>query len=126
MCTKEEETPGASFSLTTPVLIQAFTSHFGLDFFVFENVPGLTQKRHHRRYLEFKRLCKKAGYSVREKVVNAGRFGIPQNRKRIIVIGINRERFPGLVLDPPDGDKQPTLARDALEVCRSRHSAAGI
>ena len=96
-------------------VIQAFTSHFGLDFFVFENVPGLTQKRHHRRYLEFKRLCKKAGYSVREKVVNAGRFGIPQNRKRIIVIGINRERFPGLVLDPPDGDKQPTLARDALE-----------
>ena len=96
-------------------VIQAFTSRFGLDFFVFENVPGLMQKRHHRRYLQFKSLCKEAGYSVREKVVNAGRFGIPQNRKRIIVIGINRERFPGLVLDPPEGDKQPLPARAVLE-----------
>ena len=82
---------------------------------MFENVPGLTQGRHRRRYLEFKRLCKDAGYSVREKVVNAGRFGIPQNRKRIIVIGTNSERYPGLVLDPPEGDKQPTPARVALE-----------
>ncbi len=96
-------------------VIQAFTTRFGLDFFVFENVPGLTQKRHHRRYLDFKRLCKKAGFSVREKVVNAGSFGIPQNRKRIIVIGINRERYPGLVLDPPEGDKKPAHARVALE-----------
>ena len=96
-------------------VIQAFTSRFGLDFFVFENVPGLTQGQHRWRYLQFKRLCKKAGYSVREKVVNAGRFGIPQNRKRIIVIGINRERYPGLVLDPPEGEKQPTSTRMALE-----------
>ena len=96
-------------------VIEAFTSRLGLDFFVFENVPGLAQGRHRRRYLQFKRLCKKAGYSVREKVVNAGRFGIPQNRKRIIVIGINCERYPELELDPPDGDKQPTPARVALE-----------
>ena len=96
-------------------VIQAFTSRFGLDFFVFENVPGLMQERHRRRYLHFKRLCKRAGFSVGEKVVNAGSFGIPQNRKRIIVIGINCERYPGLVLDPPEGDKQPTPTRVALE-----------
>ena len=95
-------------------VIEAFTSRLGLDFFVFENVLGLTQGRHRWRYLQFKRLCKKAGYSVREKVVNAGSFGIPQNRKRIIVIGINHERYPGLVLDPPEGDKQPLPARGAL------------
>ena len=113
-------------------VVEAFTTRFGLDFFVFENVPGLTQKRHHRRYLDFKRMCKKAGYSVREKVVNAGSFGIPQNRKRIIVIGTNRERYPGLVLDPPEGDKQPAHARVALEglpepaFCRRDLDAAEI
>ena len=96
-------------------VIQAFTSRLGLDFFVFENVPGLVQGRHRRRYLEFKRLCKKAGYSVREKAVDAGRFGIPQNRKRIIVIGINSERYPGLVIDPPEGDMQPEPTRVVLE-----------
>ena len=96
-------------------VIQAFTSRLGLDFFVFENVPGLAQGRHRRRYLEFKRMCKKAGYVVREKVVDAGSFGIPQNRKRIIVIGVNKERYPGVVLDPPEGDKQPVPTRVALE-----------
>ena len=95
-------------------VIEAFTSSLGLDFFVFENVPGLGQGRHRRRYLEFKRLCKKAGYSVREKVVNAGSFGIPQVRKRIIVIGINRDRYPGIEIDPPEGGKQPMTTRAAL------------
>ena len=96
-------------------VIDAFTSRLGLDFFVFENVPGLGQGRHRWRYLEFKRLCKKAGYSVREKVVNAGKFGIPQNRKRIIVIGVNRDRYPGLAIDPPEGHKQPMPTRTALD-----------
>lgn len=96
-------------------MIETFNSRLGLDFFVFENVLGLTRGRHRWRYLDFKRLCKKAGYSVREKEVNAGRFGIPQNRKRMIVIGINRERYPELVLDPPGGDKEPTPAKVALE-----------
>ena len=96
-------------------VIQAFTSRLGLDFFVFENVLGLTKGRHHWRYQEFKRLCKKAGYSVQEKVVNAGRFGIPQNRKRIIVVGTSRERYPGLALALPEGDLLPKPARVALE-----------
>ena len=126
MCTRKEETPGASFSSNYAKVIEAFTSRLGLDFFVFENVPGLAQGRHRRRYLQFKRLCKKAGYSVREKVVNAGRFGIPQNRKRIIVIGINCERYPEL---------EPRTLRTAtsnlrlselhLRAYRSRLSAAG-
>ena len=96
-------------------VIQAFTSRLGLDFFVFENVPGLTQKRHRRRYLYFKKLCEEAGFTVREKVVNAGNFGIPQNRRRIIVIGINRERYPGLALDPPEGELSPLPTRVVLE-----------
>ena len=95
-------------------VIREFTIRLGLDFFVFENVLGITQGKHRRRYLRFKQMCESAGYSVREKVVNAGRFGIPQNRKRIIIIGVNCERFPGLVLDPPEGDKQPIPARIAL------------
>ena len=95
-------------------VLEAFNRRLGLDFFVFENVLGLTQGRHRWRYLQFKRMCKMAGFRVREKVVNAGRFGIPQNRKRIIVIGISRERFPLVVLDPPEGDKQPLPARVAL------------
>ena len=96
-------------------IIEAFTTRLGLDFFVFENVLGLTRGRHQWRYRNFKRLCRKAGYSISEKVVNAGSFGIPQNRRRIIVIGINRHRYPRLVLDPPEGDKRPMPARVVLD-----------
>ena len=53
-------------------VVEAFTARVGLDFFVFENVPGLAQKRHRKRYLQFKRLCKKAGYNVREKSRKCG------------------------------------------------------
>ena len=95
-------------------VIEAFNARLGLDFFVFENVLGLTQGNHRWRYLRFRRLCKKAGFSVREKVVNAGRFGIPQNRKRIIVIGINSKRFPNLAIYPPEGDKQPASVKNCL------------
>ena len=106
--------PRHRFLVSYAEVIEAFTSRLGLDFFVFENVLGLTQRRHRGRYLDFKRLCENAGYIVREKEVNAGRFGIPQNRKRIIVIGINRERYP-FTLDPPEGDKQPVPVRVALD-----------
>ena len=96
-------------------VIEAFTDRLELDFFVFENVPGLMRGNHQWRYKKFKRLCKKAGFNVKEKIVNAGRFGIAQNRRRVIVIGVNRERFPGLVLDPPEGDEHPMPARVALD-----------
>lgn len=107
--------PRHEFLVNYAKVIKAFTARLGLDFFVFENVLGLMQERHKERYLHFKRLCQEAGYNIREKIVDAGRFGIPQNRKRIIVIGTNRERYPGLVLDPPGGNKHPIPVRAALE-----------
>lgn len=107
-------------------VIREFTSRLGLDFFVFENVPGILHRRHRRRYMDFKRECRRAGFNVRERLVDAGRFGIPQTRKRVIVIGTNEERFPGLDLEPPSGDKQPSSVRFAIEglpepaFCRKR------
>ena len=112
---KKRADPRSRLLASYAKVIEAFTSRLGLDFFVFENVLGLTRGRHRWRYTQFKRSCRKAGYSVRERVVNAGRFGIPQNRNRIIVIGINRRRYPELVLDPPEGEKQPTPSRVVLD-----------
>lgn len=96
-------------------IIKAFAARLGIDFFVFENVPGLTQARHKRRYLAFKRECASAGFSVCEKVVDAGNFGIPQHRRRLIVIGINGHRFPELDFEVPEGDKEPQPVRVVLE-----------
>lgn len=52
--------------------------------FVMENVPGLLRSA---EYAEFKRRAGLLGYVVEEDVLNAADHGVPQVRKRAIVIG---------------------------------------
>lgn len=77
-----------------------------ISFFVFENVPGLLSKKHLAKYLRFKDLFLDAGFEIREEFLNAIDFGVPQDRKRIIIVGINQELHPGVEWEPP----QPTVA----------------
>ena len=58
------------------------------DVFLMENVPGLAGPTH-RLYLEqslvkFSRL----GYRIAVDVINAAEYGIPQKRRRLIVVGV--------------------------------------
>ena len=60
------------------------------DFFVFENVKGLWRTAVHRAF--FDKLClqaKKAKYSISTRLINALEYGVPQDRERIILIGIS-------------------------------------
>lgn len=74
-------------------------------FFLVENVPGLLWPRH-RKYLErFYALAKSAGYGVMEpQVVNARDYGVPQNRKRVFILGYDLRR----VSSPPAWPPKPT------------------
>jgi DNA (cytosine-5)-methyltransferase 1 len=59
------------------------------DFFLFENVKGLWRTARHRAfYEELKADLKKAGYSLSERLINSIEYGAPQDRDRIILIGI--------------------------------------
>ena len=57
--------------------------------FVFENVKGLTLGRHRRMLDELVAEFAAAGYDVRLpwKVLNAGHYGTPQDRERLILLG---------------------------------------
>lgn len=55
--------------------------------FVFENVPGLLSAGKGSYLADMRRLMKKAGYSTGYRLLNAADFGVPQDRKRIILIG---------------------------------------
>lgn len=60
-------------------------------FFLFENVKGLYRTAKHREFFEqLKNRFKKAGYCLTEKLVNAIEYGAPQDRERIILIGIHK------------------------------------
>ncbi len=107
--------------------------------FVFENVKGLTVGGHRKFLDELVDEFSKAGYEARVpwRVLNAGHFGVPQNRERLILLGARtgevlpsypaaltniaggRERGENLPLGPtcadalgdlPDADRFQTLA----------------
>ena len=57
--------------------------------FIVENVSGLLWKRHKRHVDMFYRSARNSGYKVFPPVVlNARDFGVPQNRKRVFILGI--------------------------------------
>lgn len=64
------------------------------DFFVFENVKGLCQtKKHKLFYDKMKKKLYNAGYSLFDSIENSLEYGAPQNRERLILIGLRRQTF---------------------------------
>lgn len=69
--------------------------------FIFENVPGLLSAAPNGKPI--KKLIKKAfneiGYEIVDDLkeyalINASDFGVPQNRKRLIILGVNKDFYP--------------------------------
>lgn len=74
--------------------VERFVTHLQPRAVVLENVPGVQREPRFVRLVESLR----GRYEVREYVVQATDFGVPQRRRRMIVIGIDRE----LGVVPPD------------------------
>lgn len=64
----------------------------GARTFVFENVKGLTLGRHRAFLHELIEAFEASGYDVRKewRVLNAARYGTPQNRERLILLGARK------------------------------------
>ena len=63
--------------------------------FVFENVKGLTLGKHRAFLDELVFAFDEAGYTVRTpwRVLNAGNFGTPQSRERLIIMGARKRKL---------------------------------
>ena len=99
---------------------------------VFENVKGLTVGQHQRFLRELIEAFRDAGYDVLlpYRVLNAADFGVPQDRRRLFLIGAKRglplPAYPAptgratvaeAIDDLPDADRFPELlAADAVAV----------
>lgn len=60
--------------------------------FIVENVSGLLWPRHKKHINKFYRLARRSGYKVYAPVVlDAKDFGVPQNRKRVFILGKQKE-----------------------------------
>jgi len=55
--------------------------------FVMENVPPILKSQ---EYVEIEKLSKSMGYEIAGRVLNAADYGVPQTRKRAIIIGVKQ------------------------------------
>lgn len=75
------------------MILKSLNKAFDLDFFVFENVEGITFEKHRRDFAQFKTLFEDAGFNLFEGLLDAQDFGVPQQRPRVFVVGWNKEKF---------------------------------
>ncbi len=62
--------------------------------FVLENVPGLTFRNHRATLEAFERKARRSGYSITSTILDSARFGVPQARRRLFVVGLrSRARY---------------------------------
>ena len=60
-------------------------------FFLAENVQGLLFTKHSKSFNKIIKLFSGLGYDVKYQLLDAVNFGVPQNRKRIFIIGIRKD-----------------------------------
>ena len=88
--------------------------------FVVENVSGMVRRNYAHLLEDQFRVFKEAGYRVKAEVLNAADYGVPQERKRILIVGIRDDikvaeyQFP--VRTHGDWCEQPRVTiRQAIE-----------
>lgn len=77
-------------------------------FFLVENVPGLLWPRH-KKYLEaFYSLAASAEYGVmKPQIINARDYGVPQNRRRVFILGYDLKKISAAPAWPPSATHVP-------------------
>ena len=60
-------------------------------FFIMENVPGMVTPRHFTSFKQFLALFEDAGYRLKYELINTADFKIPQERLRLIIVGIRKD-----------------------------------
>ena len=82
---------------------------------VFENVIGILTMDHGLIYKQIVDLFSGMGYNVEGRVLTATDYGVPQKRKRVILIGVDEKlKVPSSKLYPPVSEKPPVTAKDVL------------
>ena len=69
--------------------------------FIAENVSGMVRKDFHHLLDDQFRLFEGEGYRVKVSILNASDYGVPQDRKRIFIVGIRQDIDADYKFPPP-------------------------
>lgn len=81
-------------------------------FFLVENVSGILAHRHSDSFIGFLKDFEDAGYTISWKLVDANDYNVPQNRKRVIIVGFRKDLDIKFEF-PNESEYKPTL-KDAI------------
>lgn len=81
-------------------------------FFLAENVSGILAEKHTQAFTNILYQFKDAGYNITYKLLNAKNFYVPQDRKRVIIVGYREEM--GGTFDFPDATNEVLSLREAI------------
>jgi DNA (cytosine-5)-methyltransferase 1 len=84
--------PRNSFPALYMEIVKRLQQVFEVEFVVFENVLGIRDKKHVATYDTLITHLEQAGFDVTEEELCALDFGVPQNRRRVLVCGMRRGR----------------------------------
>lgn len=78
-------------------IVQALQKVYTVEFIVFENVLGIRDKKHVATFNAFKTALVGLGLDVTEQELCSVDFGVPQNRRRIILSGVRKDQGYGKI-----------------------------
>lgn len=91
-------------------------------YFVMENVPSLLTTENGYFKKEIYELFKSLGYSVNSSILNAADYGVPQNRKRAIIIG----KLGNNIVKMPEPNLKKITIWDAISDLAYLESGEGL
>lgn len=80
------------------------------DYVTMENVPSLLKYKDGKVFSDFQATLIGAGYKVQHTIAHCENFGVPQRRRRLVVIASRKRRLPPL----SPGPVQKICVRDAI------------
>lgn len=96
-------------------LLKELNAREPVHFFAFENVPGLLKEKHAKRFAAILSAFDRAGFNVYQGLMNASAHGVPQDRPRLILVGLNKKLYGKASWAPPAGRPKALVSvRQAL------------
>lgn len=68
-------------------------------FFVAENVPGISSRTHKGEFYKITKKMEELGYSISINTYDSRDYGVPQERRRVIIVGYQKDL--GTTFEPP-------------------------